>query len=87
MILKFIHRPAEVDDRYSERFVDCFDFLQIYDATTDHGACFQVIDKDMTISRDIHIDCRYVDVYVMSDTGKTVDSFKWRTVNNITKRV
>lgn len=78
MILKFVTYPYGEVKTMHERVLEVDDFSMGYDS--EDQVMFYSIDKDGLVAKSVAVDCKSTCVYVMSDSGKTIDSYKWKEV-------
>ena len=87
MILKFVLYPSkDSDQKVQEIFIDCESFNQSYFEETDemrNYANFSTINSN----DNLNVDCENTVVYVMNANGKTIDSYRWKNVEGVIKRM
>jgi len=88
MFLKFVIYPSQDgDQKTQETLIECAGFNQSYYADDDENngyACFAIDDKS---GPNVNVDCANTRVYVMNDNGKTIDSYHWRNIDGVIKRL
>lgn len=85
MFVKFVRYPESESESVSEQMIECLEFTQCY-TEKNGGAYFMTYGKGLE-SQTINIICERTAVYVMSESGKTIDSYKWRNIDGVIKRV
>lgn len=92
MILKFVLYPTAKRETVQEIFVECGGFNQSYFEPDDemNGHAHFAINgtRGPNAINEMEIDCANTVVYVMNDSGKTVDSYRWtKTEDGAIKRM
>ena len=82
MFVKFVHYPKDKSSTMVEDIVECKGCTISY---FDDGkmATFHI----RSPFEHIEVPCEFTVVYIMSDTGKTIDSYKWKNVDGVIKRM
>jgi hypothetical protein len=82
MFIKIVRYESEV----SEQVIECREFTQCYTPDTQGKEAYFMIYGKLE-PQTINIECATTAVYIMSDTGKTIDSYKWREFDGVVKRM
>jgi hypothetical protein len=77
MFVKFVHTPEDLTvEKVWESTFECVDYSFHYDAKNYEEGTFFIAMKNGE-SRQHRFILHRTRVYIMSDTGKTIDSFAW----------
>jgi len=84
MFIKFVHYPNTSKGTMVERVIECREFHQGY-SEKGREATFMI--DSPTRNYEVVVQCVETSVYIMSNEGKTIDSYKWRGVDGIITRM
>lgn len=87
MFLKLVYKPSDYNEDLSERIIECNDVIVGYKSDPQPLQVFiDIIKEDLTIQQ-IEIVCGSTDIYIMSNEGKTIDSYRWHEIDGVVKRI
>ena len=85
MFIKIVQYPRDRKESVNERVIECSEYHQGY-SEDGKEASFMVYDS-IGVQREVVVECEYSKVYIVSAAGKTIDSYHWRNVEGVVKRV